>query len=208
MRLEPRATAGLLALLALLAGGCDRPRRLTADEVDHVCWYVEDVAHGVERDHRELEYTDGSRGLERIAGWARGTRRDRRLIAQPQPLRDRLERWPGLAAALSLGQIACDSQGHLVFVEPTPARLRAELAPALQAENLDRDTTGELILRLGNLRADSLRARRLVASLVAARQHHARAVGGKTWPERSESNSANAATRSTSAPGSSPGPDR
>jgi hypothetical protein len=192
----------ILACTTLVVSGCAR-HRLTLPEAERAAWWFEDFAHGVDRDWRELIYDDMSDGLRRLAAFARGGATPGGEPRPPQPFGRRAVRWELLHRALADGQLAIDAEGILHLARGLDGDVAAILKPEVDQENLDRLYGAEVLLRASGLRADGRRADELVALLHRVQVHHALAVGGQEWHDDSTSSSANAATPSTSAPGSS-----
>jgi hypothetical protein len=200
------------ALLLGLSGCLQQRSMLSQEEGRRVAWYVEDVAHGLERRPGELAYEAGSEGLDSVATWAAGDLVRGEQVAQPKPLEARRKRWPLLAKALGEGILAIDSAGLLRVDVSTAEAVDPILRDAMRAENIDRATTVDIVLGMGKVPPDSRRASSILSDLIEARLVLGQAAGGRRWSEptasSSESNSASEATTSSSDPDPAPTPRR
>ena len=189
----------LSLLLALGLSSCAMQREiLQTDELQRVVWYMEDVAHGLPRHSDELVYEDASAALQRLARWASGDQRDGVQVAHPPPLAARRARWSLLQEALSQGLLAYSESGQLHLRQASDDRQQRQLRRAVEQENLDRASTAELLLGLGELRAAPRRSQAAIAAFQQARRHHAVLAGGHLWTAPSSSTSPTGATPSTS----------
>ena len=193
----------LLALLA--ASGCGQNRQnLSPVEIEQTAWYVEDVAHGLSRQPAELITVDASETFLRIARWAQGNRHDGRMVSQPDPLQQRLQRWPLIAQGLSQGLVAYTEGGQLRMVADEVAKLPEDdpllalLIPAVADENGDRIRTSRILIGLAGLGRELQPQQRLVDAFHSARRQHAGDAGGSLWTEPSPSSSPDEPTPSAS----------
>lgn len=194
-----------VALIAFCLQSCEREVRtaLTANEAEMVAWYVEDIAHGLPRDPGELMLQQSSDGMDAIASWATGSRRDDRLVGQPKPLQARLERWGLLARGLRATAVRTTPDGLLRLqdggLSAAQQRSLGELVPnAVQQENLDRAATFQILLALGELEEGSRVGTVLLSKLLQARIYHAQKAGGLPWTTTATSTLDREATPSTS----------
>ncbi|TVR07952.1 MAG: hypothetical protein EA401_14485 [Planctomycetota bacterium] len=204
------------ALVFALMACAQRPQMLVPSEIDQLVWYVEDVAHGVQRDYRELRLREASHAMDMVAQWAVGDLRDGEQVSHPAPLAPRRQRWPLLAQGLAAGLVQITPEGHLKYVSSSggsgdssdttalPRQLRQALPHAVRRENLDRAATLDMLLGLGGVRETTQRRRQMINTFHAVRLHHASAAGGQQWSEPSPSTSPDEPTPSTSPQAPSP----
>ena len=57
----------LIAAALVLAAGCGTRQNLARDQVTFVVWYVEDIAHGLNRDDGELDAESTSVALQKVS---------------------------------------------------------------------------------------------------------------------------------------------
>lgn len=193
------------ALCSLMACSADRQRvSASPEEIESAVWYVEDVAHGLDRNPAELRVVDSSPGMLRLAAWALGNTTDGQQVAHPEPLAARRRRWPLLAQGLGEGRIKVRSGGQLVIETEAQVGKDANddlwplLHDAVRQENVDRVTTINILIGMLQIRSETDRVARAVDAFHRARRYHAEAAGGTLWTEPLPSNSPDEATPSTS----------
>lgn len=203
-------TFGIL-LLSFVLLSCEQRRvSISNDEMQQVVWYVEDLAHGIERKPTELIFPDGTESMLRVAQWAQGNRQDGVLVRQPEPLQQRLTRWPIVAKGLAQGLVAYTESGQLRMVGETVDSVGVTdtfvqiLEPAVRQENIDRVRTAQVVIGLTGVSQDLLRQVRLVEAFHSVRRQHAVDAGGQLWTEPSPSSSQDEPTQSESPPEFSP----
>jgi len=177
-----RSRAVLCLLLPiLLSVGCLRdPQVLGPAEVELVAWYMEDLAHGLERDPYELLTAEPSQGMEAIALWALGSVTDNRSTEPPRLLRTRRARWPLLVRGLNEGAILLDPENGLLRLDDAlSTQTRSLYVDDVDQENLDRLQLDSILLARGKLHPDARRGEELLRALTAARRQHALAAGGR-----------------------------
>ena len=203
---SPRYDDGLVAAVIWPWVAKSGRSRLSPDEAERIAWYVEDVAHGIERKPTELIYADGSDALLRVARWAQGNQRDGVIVQLPEPIDQRSQRWALLAQGIAQGLVAYSESGQLRLVEEAVAALADDdpffllLEPALRQENIDRVRTSQVVIGLTGVQQDLRRQLRLVEAFHSVRRQHAVDAGGKLWTEPLPSSSPDEPTPSVHRP--------
>lgn len=168
---------GLLGVL-VLTSACGDPRGVSADQIDLVAWYVEDVAHGQTRNPQELRVTDATPEMERLATWLAGTT-VREQNQPPRQLASRRERWPEVKALFVQGHAVVLDDG-LIGANPKSSREDQTYAlPIVDAENRDRRSIDALLISLA--KCNHAEAKSWVARMAAARVTLDTQAGAKRW---------------------------
>ncbi|MEK7412026.1 MAG: hypothetical protein AAB263_01780 [Planctomycetota bacterium] len=142
----------VVMVVCMCYSGCSqRPAQAwQPEQAEAVAWWIEDVAHGLERDPGELEFTAGGRNLQSIAAWAAGSRINGQWIP-PQQLMSRRNRWPTIKSGLAHGDIVSAPVPGLIASSPELAPVRRQQIDAIiDIENEDRRFIDGLILTLGH----------------------------------------------------------
>jgi hypothetical protein len=168
-------------MLALLLAGCGPVRDLDREECATVAWYIEDMAHGLERRPGELALVEGSAAMARIATWAAsGPAPDR----PPAQLGSRRMRWSVLRALFQQGLAVVLENGleaGLVAGRPDLSHDdQAMVLPVVDVENQDRRNLDAIILTIAHAREGTGRLYR--EQLLRARIQLDHEGGAKTWP--------------------------
>jgi hypothetical protein len=154
----------------LFIAGCGTRQNLTRDQVTFVAWYVEDVAHGLNRDDGELEAESTSVALQKVSAWLVGRTDEQRQRRLPRQLELRRQRWPALRALLR-EKIVLPEQTGLVTLSAEVDKSTDEVALAqelIAAENQDRRLLDLMVLSLTG--ADDRTARNYAETMRQARQ--------------------------------------
>jgi hypothetical protein len=157
--------AGLLCS-PLLVSACGEERGATADDIDLVTWFIEDVVHGLRRDPQELVLPDSTEEMSRISTWLGGSSTPDRY-QPPRQVATRRERWPVLKALFLQGQAVVLDDGLVAASPKLPKEDLTYALPIIDAENLDRRAIDALLISLA--RADHRSAKVWVARAAAAR---------------------------------------
>jgi hypothetical protein len=178
--MSPLRTVILLAAV-LICCSCSgaRPRAATGDELEIVAWYVEDVAHGIDRRPEELLLVDGSQRMQRIAEWALGSE-IRGQRAPPRLLLARRNRMPLLASAMRQDLVVLLPDSGLLAPKPGLDREEREVAEALvDSENHDRRAIDAIVLAMADAPEDD--TLRFMRAAHAARIELDPAAGAVVW---------------------------
>lgn len=160
----------LLAALVVFCVGCGPRRDLTRDQVGFIVWYAEDVAHGRNRDEKELDAESPSIALQKASAWLAGRIDEHRQRHLPLQLEARRGRWPALRALVRENIVATQPTG-LLALNAKPGADEDEIALAkdlIAAENQDRRMLDLMILSMTD--ADDRTTRLYAETMRKARQ--------------------------------------
>ena len=177
-----KSLAALLAatlVTTLALGGCaSATRGFPREHAELVTWYIEDVAHGVARRSQELELSDTTPAMERIASWAAGSD-VRGVQTSPYHLAARRERWSVLHTLLRSGMVVVLDSG-LVAARPDLDRGDLDyVLPLVDAENHDRRSLDSLVLTMSNAGVEETKRYRTASA--QARLRLDEQAGARRW---------------------------
>ncbi len=166
---------------ALLSTGCGEPRGVTGDHIDLVVFFIEDIAHGQQRNPLELKVSNATAEMNRIALWLGGIV-GRESYQPPQQLANRRDRWPEVKALFVQGHAVVLDNG-LIAANPKSRREDQTYAlPIVDAENLDRRSLEALVISIA--RCTHAEAKTWVAQFAAARIQLDTQAGAQRWVGR------------------------
>jgi DNA-binding protein YbaB len=160
----------LLPTVLILLAGCGTRLTMTRDQVSLVAWYVEDLAHGLNRNDGELDAESTSVALQKVAAWLASRTDEKRQRHLPRQLEQRRQRWPALRALLREKVVLPEATG-LVTLSTTADKSSDEVVLAqelITAENQDRRMLDLMVLSLTD--ADDRTARNYAETMRQARQ--------------------------------------
>lgn len=171
----------VVAVTLALAGCGSTSRGFPSAQAELVAWYIEDVAHGVDRRSQELELAEPTPAMTRIAAWAAGNE-VRGIRTLPYHLSARRERWSVMRTLLRSGMVVVlDS----ALVAARPGLERGDLdyvLPLVDAENHDRRSLDVLVLTLSESGVDDTKRYRTAS--IQARLHLDEQAGARRWPAK------------------------
>jgi hypothetical protein len=170
----------LLMCLAVIA--CAPANGMRDEESTIVAWYIEDLAHGIERQAGEVQLVGSSPALTAVTRWLTRSTMDGRVIP-PSQLTARAMRWPALRGLFRNGLAVVLGDGEFRGLVAPRKDLSDEeqiLAnPIIDAENFDRRTMDSLVRGLANMSDGA--ARRYSDEVAGARISLDQAAGAAVW---------------------------
>jgi hypothetical protein len=173
----------LLILLIVWSGtACSSSRSLRQEEADIVVWYIEDCAHGNQRQPGEVQLVDGSAAMTEVARFLTGSSQDGEAVP-PRMLDARQRRWPALKGLFRSGLAVVVADGpHRGLVAPNKGLSSADLSVAsdlVDAENSDRRLLDALVLSAAGLEGG--RQQRYRDAVAGIRIELDTAAGATVW---------------------------